>query len=121
MHIVLIVLQIILALTIYNVWLVRPHRATAYRGGRAKTLCAEFRVYGLPIWAMYVVGGIKLLAATALIVGIWVPMLVQISAIVLAVMMVGAIIMHVRIKDSFKQTAPALAMLIMSIIVILLF
>jgi hypothetical protein len=121
MQTLLLILQIVLALGIYNVWLVRPNRATAYRGGGgAGSLRAEFAAYGLPVWMMYVIGGIKLLAATGLIVGIWMPMLVPICAVVLAVMMLGAISMHIKIKDSVKQTAPAIAMFLMSLAVILL-
>ncbi|MCF7831898.1 MAG: DoxX family protein [Candidatus Pacebacteria bacterium] len=120
MQTLLLILQIILALGIYNVWLVRPHRATEYRGGGANSLRAEFTAYGLPVWMMYAVGGIKLLVATGLIVGIWIPMLIPISAIVLGVMMLGAIFMHVKIKDSLKQTAPAIGMLVMSLAVIIL-
>lgn len=120
MQTILLVLQIILALGIYNVWLVRSHRATEYRGGGANSLRAEFAAYGLPVWMMYVAGGIKLSAATGLIVGIWIPMLIPISAIVLGVMMLGAIFMHMKIKDSLKQTAPAIGMLVMIIAVLVL-
>jgi hypothetical protein len=120
MQTILLILQIILALGIYNVWLVRPNQATEYRGGGAGSLRAEFTAYGLPVWMMYVIGGIKLLAATGLIVGIWVPMLIPICAVVLVVMMLGAITMHLKIKDSLKQTAPAIGMLAMSLAVIIL-
>lgn len=120
MQTLLLILQIVLALGIYNVWLVRPNRATAYRGGGAGSLRAEFAAYGLPVWMMYVIGGIKLLAATGLIVGIWIPMLVPMCAVVLAVMMLGAISMHIKIKDSVKQTAPAIGMFLMSLAVIVL-
>lgn len=120
MQTLLLILQIILALGIYNVWLVRPRMKTAYRGGGASNLRAEFKAYGLPGWAMYVVGTIKILAATGLVVGIWIPILVPISAIVLAVMMLGAIAMHLKISDTFEQTAPALGMFLLAVVVIIL-
>ena len=44
------VLQLILALGIVNVWLLRSGRATAYRGGNASNLKSEFAAYGLPDW-----------------------------------------------------------------------
>lgn len=120
METLLLILQIVLALGIYNVWLVRPNRATAYRGGGARSLRAEFAAYGLPAAMMYVVGGIKLASATGLLVGIWMPMLVPLFAVVLAVMMLGAISMHVKIKDSLKQTAPAMGMFLLALLVVLL-
>jgi len=120
METLLLILQIVLALGIYNVWLVRPNRATAYRGDGARSLRAEFAAYGLPAAMMYVVGGIKLASATGLLVGIWMPMLVPLFAVVLAVMMLGAISMHVKIKDSLKQTAPAVGMFLLALLVVLL-
>lgn len=41
-------LQLILALGLLNVWLLRARSATRYRGGEARSLSAEFEVYGLP-------------------------------------------------------------------------
>jgi hypothetical protein len=42
----LIVLQLIVVLSILNVWLLRPVQATPFRGGQAKTLREEFAAYG---------------------------------------------------------------------------
>ena len=120
MQTLILLLQIVLALGIYNVWLVRRHRATPYRGGGAENLRAEFAAYGLPVWMMYVVGGIKLAAATALLIGIWIPAIVPLAAAVLAFMMLGAISMHIKIHDSLKQKMPAIAMLVMALLVVFL-
>lgn len=116
----IIILQIIISLGIYNVWFIRSHRATVYRGKNAQNLKAEFRAYGLPTWFMYLIGTIKVLAATALLAGIWIPELIIPSATVLAVAMLGAVLMHIKVKDSFQQTAPALLMLVMNIAIIFL-
>lgn len=120
MSLLLILLQIITGLGIYNVWLVRSGRRTEYRGKNAPTLKQEFIEYGLPSWSVYVIGTIKLAAATGLIIGIWIPGLVLISAVVLAVMMLGAVSMHVKVHDSLKQTLPALGMLALSVAIIVL-
>lgn len=120
MQTLIVALQIVLALGIYNVWLVRHNRATPYRGGGAENLRAEFAAYGLPVWMLYVVGGIKLAAATALLVGIWLPAVVPLAAAVLAFMMLGAISMHIKIHDSFMQTMPAIVMFVLSLAVVLL-
>ncbi|MCD8495093.1 MAG: DoxX family protein [Candidatus Pacebacteria bacterium] len=97
-----------------------PKKKTAYRGAHAGNIVDEFKAYGLPLWSVYVVGGIKLIAATALLVGIIIPLLVVPSALALLIMMMGAIAMHIKIKDSLMQTAPALIMLALAVAVIAL-
>ena len=76
----------------------RVGRPTAWRGGNAKDMKQEFEVYGLPAPFVKVVGFLKLLFATMLIVGIWVPALVQPAAIGLATLMLGAVAMHLKVK-----------------------
>jgi len=61
-HIVVLVLQVVVALGLLNVWLVRAGKPTSYRGGNAGTMREEFAHYGLPGWAMYVVGTLKVAA-----------------------------------------------------------
>ena len=43
-----IALQLIVAVGILNVWLLRSGRATPFRGGDARSLREEFAAYGLP-------------------------------------------------------------------------
>ena len=45
--------QIIVALGLLNVWLLRFNKPTAYRGGKAVNLPGEFAAYGLPAWSCY--------------------------------------------------------------------
>ena len=40
--------------------------ATAYRGGASQTLKEEFAAYGLPSYAFYLVGALKITAAAVL-------------------------------------------------------
>lgn len=120
MEYISILIQIIIALGLYNVWLLRFGKATEWRGGDATSMQEEFAVYGLPPWFMYVVGGLKLLLATALLIGIWVPVLVKPAALGLALLMVGAIAMHVKVKDPWKRALPAATMLILSLILLVL-
>lgn len=108
------VLQIILALGLLNVWLLRPNKATGYRGGTAKNLKEEFATYGLPPAMFYIVGGLKLAAAAALLAGLWVPHLALAAAVTLIVLMAGAVAMHFKVKDPAQRYIPALAMLAMS-------
>ena len=108
------VLQVVVALGLLNVWLVRPGKATSYRGGGSKSLKEEFAVYGLPDAAFYVVGALKVLSAAALIAGIWFPALVLPAAAVVAVLMVGALAMHFKVSDPAIKSLPAFLMLLMS-------
>jgi uncharacterized membrane protein YphA (DoxX/SURF4 family) len=120
MHLVAIVIQLFIALGLLNVWLVQSGRSTPYRGGDAVTLKGEFLVYGLPGWAVYLVGFLKIVAALALIVGIWLPALVFPAVVVIGVLMVGAIAMHVRVSDPLKKSIPALIMLVLCVLRVLM-
>ena len=109
--------QVVIALGIFNVWIIRFGKPTEYRGGEAQNMNDEFVAYGLPAWSLYVVGGAKLLLAVLLLVGIWFPPVTQPAALVMAGLMVGAIAMHFKVKDPIKRAFPAFAMLVMSCIV----
>lgn len=113
----LIVLQVVIALGIFNVWILRFGKATGWRGGDAVTMQQEFAVYGLPSWSVQVIGALKLLCAAGLIVGIWVPAVTLPAAAGLAVLMLGAITMHIKVKDPLKKSLPALTMLVMCLLV----
>jgi hypothetical protein len=110
-------LQVIVALGLLNVWLVRAKASTAYRGGSAQSLKEEFATYGLPDWTFYVVGILKVGSAVLLLLGIWVksPDLVRLPALVVAGLMVGALAMHAKVKDPLTKSLPALAMLLMCV------
>jgi len=109
----LIALQLSVALGILNVWLVRSGKATPFRGGDAKTLREEFVAYGLPLWFMRVVGVLKVSLALALIAAIWVHRVTQPAAIGLGLLMLGAFIMHLKVKDPIKKALPSLTVLAM--------
>lgn len=112
-----VVLQVIIALGIFNVWLIRPRRDTEWRAGEAASLSEEFEIYGLPRWAMGVVGSLKILFAILLIVGIWHPSIVEPAAMGMAVLMAGAVSMHLKVGDPLMRSLPAVIMLALSVIV----
>ena len=113
-------LQIIAGLGILNVWLLRFSQDTEYRGGKASSMSEEFVVYGLPPVAVYIVGFSKLVSAIGLLAGILLQSLVVPSAILLAALMVGAVGMHLKVKDPFKKSIPALTMLTVCVAILLL-
>mgnify|MGYP003487906582 FL=1 len=113
-----IAIQLIIAVSIFNVWIIRFGKPTSWRGGSAKSMKEEFEAYGLPEWFMKLMGFLKLTLAALLIAGIFVPDLIKPAAIGMAVLMLGAIVMHIKVKDSLVKSFPAFSFLVLSLILI---
>lgn len=120
MEYVIIILKLVVGLGILNVWLLRANRATAYRGGNAKTMREEFATYGLPYWFMCVVGVLKVALAVALLASIWFHNLAQPAAIGMGLLMLGAFVMHLKVKDPISKALPSIAVLAMCVAIALL-
>jgi hypothetical protein len=114
------ILQLVVGLGLLNVWLVRSRSVTAYRGGTATSLREEFAVYGLPYPVFVLVGILKVASGVVLIAGVWLELPVQLAAGVVAALMVGALAMHVKVRDPLKKAVPATLMLVMSAAIVLL-
>ncbi len=108
-------LQLIVALGILNVWILRAGRKTPYRGGDANSIREEFGAYGLPSWFMYLVGVLKVGLAVTLLTAIWIPGLARPAAIALGVLMLGAFVMHLKVKDPIQKSLPSIAVLTMCV------
>jgi uncharacterized membrane protein YphA (DoxX/SURF4 family) len=117
MKILMMSLQVVVALGLLNVWLFRFGRSSAYRGGNAKTMREEFAVYGLPGWFMVLIGVLKVGAAICLLAGLWLHILVMPAALLICVLMVGALAMHLKAEDNAQKYLPALAVLILSAVI----
>jgi hypothetical protein len=115
MKILLNTVQIIVALGLVNVWILRFGRKTAYRGGAGESLPGEFAAYGLPSWSVWLVGALKLSCAALFVAGIWLPKAVAPAAGLLIGLMLGALLMHVKVRDPLIRSLPAALMLGMSI------
>jgi hypothetical protein len=111
-------IQVIIAVSIFNVWIVRFSKPTSWRGGSAKDMNQEFAAYGLPPWFLKVIGFLKLALAVLLIAGIFIPELLQPAAVGMAVLMLGAIAMHLKVKDPIIKSFPAFSFLVLSLILI---
>ena len=109
----ILILQLIISIGLINVWFFRFNKATEYRGGNAKTMREEFEAYGLPMWSMYLVGLAKVFIAVMLIVSIWYKELLVYNLLALAVLMIAAVLMHIKVKDPIKKSYPALSILFM--------
>ena len=115
MDLISIIFQITLAIGIFNVWFIRSSKATSYRGKNAGSLKEEFAAYGLSESVFYLVGVLKISAAVALILGLWIPSLVMPGAALMSLLMLGAFVMHIKVNDPAIRSLPALLMLFMSL------
>ncbi len=107
-------LQLLIGLGLLNVWLLRSGSSTAFRGGDSTSLKGEFNAYGLPDVVFYAVGFLKVGSSVALLAGLWVPQVVLPAAAIVAVLMVGAVAMHMRIGDPLVRSMPAAVMLVLA-------
>ena len=112
--------ELVIALALLNVWLLRAGKPTQWRAGQAQNMREEFAAYGLPPWFMWVIGFVKVSLAIFLIVGLWLHFLARPAAIGVAILMLGAIAMHAKVKDPLKKAVPALSLLLLSVIVAVL-
>ncbi len=62
----------------------------------------------------------ELLGALGLLLGIWVPILGLLGALGLTAYFIGAVISHLRVKDTAKEFGPALGLAILSLVVLVL-
>jgi len=115
-----IILNLVIAFTLLNVWLIRRNKQTMFRGGDANSMSEEFSTYGLPKWFMYVIGSLKVIIAFLLIIGIWISKLNIYSYILLALLMFGAIIMHLKVKDKIIKSVPAISLLTLLLLLIII-
>ena len=97
------------ALWILNVWINRFNKDTGYRGGNATNMKEEFEEYGLSETTMYAVGAAKVSLAGLMLAGLAAPRVTRPASIGLAMFMLGAIGMHIKVGDSVKRYLPALS------------
>ena len=122
---VITILKVITALGIFNVWILRYNKATEFRGGQAQNLKEEFETYGLKLWPMYIIGGIKISISILFIASLFIQKLTLLNysdfygAGIMSIIMIGAILMHLKVNDPMKKSIPAITMLTMYSIIFL--
>ncbi|MBT7895489.1 MAG: DoxX family protein [Flavobacteriales bacterium] len=135
------ILKLIIALGLLNVWVLRFNQSTSYRCGDANNMKEEFDNYGFASWFMYAIGAFKVVLAGVLLWSVFVREFTDltlasstqsvygltaydtidiIGLLVLSIIMIGAIIMHIKLKDSILKSLPAFLMLVMSLACVLL-
>jgi hypothetical protein len=115
MEYLLIAFKLIVGLSILNVWLVRSKKSTEWRGGNATNITEEFRAYGLPGWFVPVIGSAKVGLALLLLASIAYTQYESYAAYGIAILMFGAVLMHVKIGDPIKKSFPAFSFLVLSL------
>ena len=110
-------LKIIVSLSILNVWLIQPNKPTKWRGGNAKNIFEEFEVYGLSKLLCYTIGFFKVSLAIVLFASIQFTALSLIGSLGLAILLLGSIAMHLKIKDPLYKSFPAFLFTLMNLLI----
>lgn len=70
----------------------------------------------LPQWFRVVTGWVQLVGVAGLIIGFWQPWVAGLAGCWFTVTMLGAIIAHIRVKDSLGKFMPSFVLLVISIL-----
>ncbi|MGV9771774.1 DoxX family protein [Streptosporangium sp. NPDC003464] len=77
-------------------------------------MAAQLHRLGVSAGLMRVIGALEALGAGGLIVGLWIGVLGVAAAIGLALLMAGAVVTHVKARDTAKNTTGSLVLLVLS-------
>lgn len=100
--------QLIIAISVYYVWVFRFHN-----------VIKEFEAFGLSDVIRNIVGASKISIATLLIVGIWHSSFILISSVLMGLFMIAAQYFHFKVKNPFIKHLPSLILLILCIFLVL--
>lgn len=114
------ILMAVVSFVVINVWFFRFNNPTIYRGGKAANMIEEFAVYGLSETIVYVIGGLKVIAAIGLLIGFVNRKAILPSAALMGALMLGAVFMHFKVSDEAIKFLPAGLMLLFSLTIILI-
>ena len=110
-------LKIIIGLSILNVWLIQSNKHTKWRGGDATTIIEEFNVYGLSKSFYVTIYILKVSLAILLLASIQFDVLTLVSSLGLALLLLGSILMHVKVKDAWYKSFPAFLFMLMNLVI----
>ena len=106
MHVLSLYAQAVIACSIAIVWVLR-----------FPNVVKEFKEYGIPDIVRTLVGTVKIVLATLLVVAIWYPALALIPAVLMACLMACALVAHWRVRHSWHKYVPAAFLLVLSVFV----
>ena len=102
------VLQVLTASSILFVWVVRY-----------KNIISEFQQYQLPVWLRDMVGIFKLSFAIMLLLGIFNEKFKILGSSGLILLMLAALLTHIKVKNPFYKALPSLTLLTFSTLILL--
>jgi uncharacterized membrane protein YphA (DoxX/SURF4 family) len=106
MHAISIGLQAFVAASVFFVW-----------GVRYENIVTEFKQYRLPDWLRDVLGIAKITCAILLLIGIDRPRAAILGSVVLALLMAGAFVTHLRVRNPLFKMLPCLTLLLLSLVI----
>lgn len=101
-----IFLQALVAASIFFVWVVRYFN-----------IVEEFKQYGLPNWLRDLVGILKMTFALMLLIGIERGPFAVVGGVGIALLMLAAVVTHLRVKNPVFKMLPSLTLMIFSIVI----
>ncbi len=111
--------KLVIFISIINVWFFRFNKKTPYRGGNASSMKEEFSAYGLSETMVYLIGSLKVLSAICLLVSIWITSFAIPASALMALLMLGAIFMHFKVKDPVNKSLPAFIFLLLALLILI--
>jgi uncharacterized membrane protein YphA (DoxX/SURF4 family) len=86
----------------------------------SKQMVEGFKHYGYPGWFRVFTGLVELISAALVIAGIWNETLAAWGGLFIVGTMIGAILTHIKIKDTVKNLMMPIVLLILGLIVLLI-
>ncbi len=108
MKTLIIISQIVVAVSVYYVWIFRYHNVVK-----------EFQEFGINNTVRNLVGAIKISLAALLITGVWFNSLTFYTSLFMGLMMVSAQLFHFKVKNPFYKHLPSLILLILCVYIAL--
>ncbi|MDA7632491.1 DoxX family protein [bacterium] len=102
-------LQALVAASIFFVWVVRY-----------ENIVSEFRQFGYPDWLRDLVGILKLTFSILLLVGIGQAQFALVGSIGIALLMLAALVTHLRVKNPPFMMMPSLSLMVLSVFISIL-
>ena len=97
--------QVVVAVSVLFVWVFREAH-----------IVSEFQSFGLSDLTRSAVGAFKIALATLLLAGLWFPVLVFASAVLMGLMMVAAQFFHAKTGSPWVKRLPSLGLLALCVL-----
>ena len=106
MEIILILAQIIIATSIFVVWVIRY-----------ENIALEFQQYKLSGMTQNFIGAFKISLSTIIVLGIWYKDLLFISSLLMAFLMICAQYFHFKVSNPLHKFIPSFCLLVISLFI----